>query len=141
MAFEIQNSGEAHCDANDSEGRLSCMIGCPDIPKNYSAGRLHLLETPFYIPLLNGDLPTVALFSGLRRHAGTPPLAPPGETPVLWAIRGNMIVYPPMIMSRGSANYDVAPIVNPASVARNLGKPVKPPSTTVRFTSDDLNLK
>lgn len=141
MASEIQNSGEAHFDAGDSEGRLSCMIGCPDVPESYEPGRFHPIETPFYIPLLNGSDPTISLFSGLRRHGGTPPLAPPGETPEVWALRGNMIDYPPMVMNSGSAHFDVAPTIIPSTVGEKGEEKEKPAPNTVRFTSDEVDLR
>lgn len=68
------------------------MLSWGDLPEDYQGGRFHILELGVYIEL---DGLMVITFSGLRRHGGTPPMAPNGQEVLPWAYRFTVPMYCP----------------------------------------------
>jgi hypothetical protein len=86
---------EGHIDRLDSIGALTTMISNSRVPNDYEAGRFHLLWLGCYIVLTPFK---IVSFCGLNRHGGTPPIAPPGTTPLNHAYRLMIVLYPPQSM-------------------------------------------
>ncbi|KAM6491413.1 hypothetical protein JOM56_013187, partial [Amanita muscaria] len=84
-----------HIDEHDHPAALTSMISNSDLPPNYEPGRFHLLGLGLFATL---EQFRVTTFSGLRRHGGTPPLAPRGQTIIDWAYRLMFVLYPPAAM-------------------------------------------
>lgn len=91
MKAAMGKSGDSHIDEHDAHGTLSTLIAAPKLLDGYEGGRFHILELGVYICL---DTITVASFSSLFRHGGTPPIAPQGCDEVdLEVKRFNIILY------------------------------------------------
>ncbi len=90
MGFFGQTEG--HTDEGDDEAGLTCMISNSRIPADYEPGRFHLLVAGAYIIV---KPKTAAIFSGLEKHGGTPPIAPRGQVLVKHAARLMFVFYCP----------------------------------------------
>ncbi|KAL0577345.1 hypothetical protein V5O48_004644 [Marasmius crinis-equi] len=119
---EMGDFGGKHRDKKDSVKGKSVMISTPKVPKNYEAGRFHLLKDGMYIELDNFQ---VMCFSGLQWHGGTPPRAPEGETPHPSGVRLNVILYPPKMILNGQSRLNIAPAPAPMPKAGDR-KPPEP---------------
>lgn len=64
--------GGAHIDKGDSEGALTEMIACNNVPEDgYHGGFFHLIELGVFVTLESFNC---LFFSGLRLHGGTSPI-------------------------------------------------------------------
>lgn len=85
--------GGSHIDKNDSEGGLTAMLACNNIPEDgFDAGFFHCIELGVFVTLESFNC---LFFSGLRLHGGT---APTCTDPALWvkhATRLVFVLYPP----------------------------------------------
>ncbi|TRM55520.1 hypothetical protein BD626DRAFT_542385 [Schizophyllum amplum] len=98
---QMGKSGDNHIDPHDAHAVLSTMLCHPSLPTGHQGGRFHVLPLGTYFKT---DKPTVAGFSSLFKHSGTPPLAPPGCTePSLAAVRLNIILYSHQHVLEGTA--------------------------------------
>ncbi|KAI0311291.1 hypothetical protein OF83DRAFT_1030595, partial [Amylostereum chailletii] len=88
--------GGGHKDTHDGVGGLTCMISGGVMPEGYFPGIVigffFLFELGVYVELSNFKM---IFFSGLRRHGGSAPRAPPGQKAVDGAYRWALILYPP----------------------------------------------
>lgn len=116
-------SAEGHIDSLDSSGSLTTMVVASRLPDTYEGGRIHLLALGVYVKL--NYLNAVA-FSGLNKHGGTPPIAPPNTMPLPSAARGIWVCYPPESMMNGASDFKV----HLASLGKGLL--VLPPEVTSR---------
>ena len=91
-----------HTDDFDTPGLFTCMVANSRLPKEYESGRFHLLGLGCYFIL---ESLTVMCFSGLRKHGGTPPIAPPGVEPAEDAYRFMNVCYPPKAMISVAGSY------------------------------------
>lgn len=94
--------GGPHRDKVDSAGALTYMAPNSDLPRNYHPGFFFILELGIFVELNNG---TGVMFSGLFRHGGTAPKCLKAGTEVEWAVRMNVILYPPSTMTDGTSMY------------------------------------
>src|SRR6266446_7106869 len=81
-----------HTDEGDDEGGLTCMISNSRLPESYEPGRFHIFAIGMYVIV---KPKTAAIFSGLGKHGGTPPIAPQGVEPLQEAARLMMVFYCP----------------------------------------------
>lgn len=91
--------GEGHYDEGDEEAGMTIGYQDGTIPQSYEPGRFHLFYLGVYI--VTSPLQFIA-FSGLRKHGGSPPLAPEGMAPDPYAYRLMHILYPPSAMLSGA---------------------------------------
>ncbi|KAL0577859.1 hypothetical protein V5O48_004131 [Marasmius crinis-equi] len=117
---EMTYFGGRHRDKKDSVKAKSVLISIPNVPRDYEAGRFHLLEDGIYIEL---DDFQVMCFSGLQYHGGTPPRAPKGEAPVHSAVRLNVILYPPKQILNGDSRLNIAPAPGPKAKSGDIKAP------------------
>lgn len=70
------------------------MTCASDLPSNFDPGRFFILYPGVFYE--QGNFVSFC-FSGLRRHGGTPPVAPPGTSAeeLEWATRVTLVSYPP----------------------------------------------
>jgi hypothetical protein len=94
--------GIGHTDNLDSGGSLTCMVANSRLPEGYEHGRFHLLGLGCYFVL---ESLFVMSFSGLRKHGGTPPIAPLGIEPAEDAYRCMTVCYPPKSMISTAGAY------------------------------------
>nr|GAT47143.1 predicted protein [Mycena chlorophos] len=90
--------GNAHIDGQDSEGHFTHMMLDPDMPDDYAPGFFFLLAIGVFVVT---KARVSVVFSGLRRHGGTPPLSPAGQAVVHWAVRIAAVTYPPTAQMNG----------------------------------------
>ena len=64
-----------------------------------------LLELGVFVSLKPVSL---MLFSGLRRHAGSPCMSPAGRTPDPWSYRFVLVCYPPRCLVEGTGTIAMA---------------------------------
>lgn len=64
-----------------------------------------LLELGVFVSLKSISL---MLFSGLRRHAGSPCTSPVGQTPAPWSYRFVLVCYPPRNLFDGTGSIAMA---------------------------------
>jgi len=91
-----------HTDDFDTAGSFTCMVANSWLPKEYENGRFHLLGLGCYFVL---ESLIVMCFSGLRKHGGTPPIAPRGVEPAKDAYRFMNVCYPPKAMISVAGSY------------------------------------
>ncbi|KAI0315189.1 hypothetical protein OF83DRAFT_1174049 [Amylostereum chailletii] len=91
LSRELGIFGDGHKDGEDALAGLTCMISHPDMPNNYFPGFFFLFELGIFVSLSNFKM---MFFSGLRKHGGSAPQAPPGMKAVDWAYRFVLILYP-----------------------------------------------
>lgn len=89
---ELGQFGVSHFDPFDARAYLSCFSGASTLQPGSEGGRFHSLEFGGFFCL---DGVTLSYFSGLRRHAGTPPLCPVGKHPMSWEVRLGVVLYAP----------------------------------------------
>lgn len=99
--------GVEHGDSGDNASYFSHMSALSDLPDGYDPGRFFILYPGVFITLSNFASIT---FSGLRRHGGTAPIAPPNADPktLQWATRFTFILYPLTRATSGSQRYVLA---------------------------------
>lgn len=90
--------GGGHIDLRDWLLGYTSMLSWGDLPVGYQGGRFHILELGVYVRL--DDL-VVITFSGLRRHGGTPPMAPEGQQVAQSAYRFTVPMYCPAAIMDG----------------------------------------
>ncbi|KAJ7053680.1 hypothetical protein C8F01DRAFT_1260311 [Mycena amicta] len=98
LAADLGFFGSAHEDKNDSAGHMTHMLCYSDIPNNYKPGVFYIHGAGVHV--VTSELTSI-IFSGLRRHGGTPPLAPTGVTVDPAAVRLTIIDYPPNAIMNG----------------------------------------
>lgn len=96
--------GGAHVDTIDSAGHFTQMVVSSDIPDDYHPGRFHILGFGMYITTRNH---VCILFSGLRRHGASGPIAPPGQRVRPDAIRMSTIHYVSRTMLSGTSRMSI----------------------------------
>ena len=96
------NFGLGHCDKHDSGASCTCMVANSRLPEGYEHRRFHLLGLGCYFVL---ESLFVMGFSGLRKHGGTPPIAPLGIEPAEDAYRCMTVCYPPKSMISAAGTY------------------------------------
>lgn len=99
--------GGAHTDSHDAVGYYSHMTTNSDIPDGYDPGCFFILEIGVFVPLKRY---MSINFSGLRRHGGSSPTAPRGQTVEEYCYRVVLISYPPNNMTNGNARYSLGAI-------------------------------
>nr|GAT44271.1 predicted protein [Mycena chlorophos] len=91
--------GGAHVDGKNSNGHLTHMMLHSHLPKGYTPGFFFILGLGVFVVT---DAQVSVIFSGLRRHGGTPPLSPEDVADVEnWAVRVASITYPPGALMNG----------------------------------------
>ena len=88
-------SDTRYYDRNDHPGGLTTMISNFHLPLVYQPGRFHLFSFGLFVKL---NRLRAITFSGLRKHGGTPPIAPPDQPVDHWAYRLMFVLYPPKAM-------------------------------------------
>ena len=76
-------------------------------------GRFHCLEFGGFTRL---DGVTLSYFSGLRCHAGTPPLCPAGKHPLAWEVRVGAVLYAPRRIMEGMTVENLASFPNGTTI-------------------------
>lgn len=99
--------GGEHFDSGDAIGYYSNMSPNSDIPDDHDPGCFFILELGVFIALRRR---ISVNFSGLRRHGGSPPTAPPGQEVSEGCYRAVLISYPPENMTNGRARYSLGAI-------------------------------
>lgn len=85
--------GGAHIDKGDSEGALTCMLACNNVPADgFHGGFFHLIELGVFVTL---ETFNCLFFSGLRLHGGTAPICTDSALWVEYATRLVFVLYPP----------------------------------------------
>lgn len=92
------------------------MTSHSDLPTHYHPGFFFIFELGIFIELTNG---TSIMFSGLFRHGGTPPLCTKKGKEVSWAVRLNLILYPPSSMTDGTSMYAFGALPNGGTMVMN----------------------
>lgn len=94
LQSSLGSAGSAHIDPMDSPSHFTNMTCLSDLPPGWDPGRFFVLYPGVFYEL--GDLVSFC-FSGLWRHGGTPPLAPPeaSDDQLRWASRVTIVGYPP----------------------------------------------
>ena len=78
LTTSLGSVGEAHWDMHDDPLGMTGMTCVSSLPSGYHPGFFFLLEFGLFIKC---DKYTTLVFSGLHRHGGTPPRAPPNVIP------------------------------------------------------------
>ena len=66
---------DSHVDCLNCVGCLTTMMAMSCLPEDHEAGRFHLLALGVYVQL---DFMKILVFCSLKKHGGTPTIAPPG---------------------------------------------------------------
>ena len=115
LTSSLGTVGEAHWDIHDDPLAMTAMTCMSSLPTGYDPGFFFLLEFGFFI---RANKHTTLVFSGLHRHGGTPPRAPPGIVPAKSAARITIIWYPAK---------DLLDRIAPISLFKMEKKPLKRP--------------
>ncbi|KAF8956817.1 hypothetical protein BDZ97DRAFT_1925083 [Flammula alnicola] len=105
------DAGILHVDDRDSPAHFTHMLSLLDLPKSFDPGRFFILYPGLYVT--TEEFSSVC-FSGLRRHVGTPPIAPKDATKreLQEAARMALLSYAPMSMSHRKQRWPLAALAN-----------------------------
>ncbi|KAI0336895.1 hypothetical protein BDW22DRAFT_1433758 [Trametopsis cervina] len=108
---QMGHFGGPHIDDRDSPMSMSCATSLSDLPNEpgWESGRLHLLGVGVYSPL---ERFTQLFFTGLLRHGGTSPIAPPNAVIPDWAYRTVHVAYPAGYFVSGEIKHAFAGMPN-----------------------------
>jgi len=110
---ELGQFGISHFDTFDARGYLSCFGVASTLQAGSQGGRFHCLEFGGFACL---DGVSLTYFSGLRRHAGTPPLCPVGKHPLSWEVRVGGVLYAPQRIVEGTTIENLASMPNGTAI-------------------------
>jgi hypothetical protein len=79
----------------------------PSLPDGYSLGAFYILDLGIFCVPRPVD---TVFFSGLQRHGGSPPRAPPGMNVATDAYRFTVVAYPNSYTARGLGPVALAPL-------------------------------
>ncbi|OSX60637.1 hypothetical protein POSPLADRAFT_1147888, partial [Postia placenta MAD-698-R-SB12] len=83
---DLGQFGSVHTDHNNSQAGLTCMINHPDLEDGDQAGVFVLMELGFFV---KQDSLTLAVFSGLHWHIGSPPTSATPSPSSMAVLKGN----------------------------------------------------
>ena len=75
VLYHNSNMMSGHTDDGDDKAGLTYMISNSRLPDDYEPGCFYIFAIRMYIIV---KPKTACIFSGLRKHGGTPPIAPDG---------------------------------------------------------------